>query len=81
LEQRFTGQDEDALVVPPKHTALAVELFSLPAEHPAEALAVQPSDAAATGTPLLSRDLPADQSVFVVNIDLMKGVAGRIFWR
>ena len=65
--------------MPPGHTALAVDLFSLPAENPADALAVQPSDAAATGTPLLIRDLPADQSVFVVNIDLMKGVVGAMF--
>ena len=81
LEQRFTYQDEDALVVLAGHMALAIELLSQSGEHPVEVPAMQPPGAAATGAPLLIRHFPADHSVFVDNTYLIKGVAGAIFWK
>lgn len=80
-EQRFSYQDEDALVVLAGHLALCIELLSQSAEQPADCAPGAPTTAPATGTPIRIRHFPTDHSVFVDNDYLIKGVAGAIIWR
>jgi adenylate cyclase len=80
LEQRFTYEHEDALVVLAGQLALSIELFSHSAEHPAESVALAPAPAA-QGAPVLIRHFAVDHSVFVDNDYLIKGVAGAIIWK
>jgi adenylate cyclase len=87
LEQRFTYEDEDALVVLAGHLALCIDFLSRNAEHPAEktvdspAISATPAVPSAQGEPVLIRHFPADHSVFVDNAYLIKGVAGAIIWK
>jgi GAF domain/Pyridoxamine 5'-phosphate oxidase len=87
-EQRFTYEDEDAFVVLADHLALCIDFLSRSADQPAE-LATQsamqtPAPAPAPperGVPVQVRHFPADNSVFVDNDYLIKGVAGAIIWK
>ncbi|OYY93675.1 MAG: GAF domain-containing protein [Hydrogenophilales bacterium 28-61-23] len=83
LEQRFTYEDEDALVVLAAHLALSIDFLSRAAEHPAEASAKLIAVAVSEphGIPVQIRHFPADNSVFVDNQYLIKGVAGAIIWK
>jgi hypothetical protein len=80
-EQRFSYEDEDALVVLAGQLALNVELLSQSAEHPADAAAAASPAPAANGAPAAIRRFAADNSVFVDNEYLIKGVAGAIIWK
>jgi len=80
LEQRFTHQDEDALVVLAGQLALSIELLSQSAEHSAEPAVAAPAPPA-DGPTVVVRHFPADHSVFVDNEYLIKGVAGAIIWK
>jgi adenylate cyclase len=83
LEQRFTYEDEDALVVLAGHLALSIDFLSRSTEQSAE----PPTNPIATpvpkahGAPVQIRHFPADNSVFVDNEYLIKGVAGAIIWK
>jgi adenylate cyclase len=89
LEQRFTYEDEDALVVLAGHLALSIDFLSRSTEHCAEKTTeaftqstdTPSSTAQAQGAPVLIRHFPADNSVFVDNDYLIKGVAGAIVWK
>lgn len=80
-EQRFSYEDEDALVVLAGQLALGVELLSQSAEHPADTAAAATPAPAAKGAPAAIRHFAADHSVFVDNEYLIKGVAGAIAWK
>jgi hypothetical protein len=82
-EQRFTYEDEDALVVLASQLALCIDSVSRSAEQPAEATtsaAIRPV-VAPSGPPAQIRHFAADHSVFVDNEYLIKGVAGAIIWK
>ncbi|MCP5306817.1 MAG: GAF domain-containing protein [Chromatiaceae bacterium] len=81
-EQRFTYEDEDALVVLASHAALAMELLSRSAESlPVETPPAPKTASPPPGRPGLIRHFGADHSVFIDNDYLIKGVAGAIFWK
>ncbi len=83
-EQRFTFEDEDALVILAGHLAMCIDYLSRSADLPLEPAAPassRPPAAASQGTPVLIRHFPADHSVFVDNDYLIKGVAGAIIWK
>ena len=83
-EQRFTFEDEDALVILAGHLAMCIDYLSRSADLPPEPAAPassRPTAAASQGTPVLIRHFPADHSVFVDNDYLIKGVAGAIIWK
>ena len=85
LEQRFTYEDEDALVVLAGQLALSIEHLSKASEQLAEHAAA-PNEApvhppVARGMPVLIRHFATDHSVFVDNQYLIKGVAGAILWK
>ena len=85
LEQRFSYEDEDALVVLAGQLALAIELLSRPGESPVERAGMAAESAApprrTEGPAVLIRHFAADQSVFVDHDYLIKGVAGAIIWK
>jgi hypothetical protein len=80
-EQRFTFEDEDALVVLASQLALCMELLAQSAEQPVEPSAKPASIAKAEGATVAIRHFSADHSVFVDNEYLIKGVAGAIVWK
>ena len=80
-EQRFTFEDEDALVVLAGQLALCMELLAQSADPPAEGVAAAGAVPAKLGTPVSIRHFNADHSVFVDNEYLIKGVAGAIVWK
>jgi adenylate cyclase len=84
-ELRFTYDDEDALVTLAGQIGAAMPGLQASAEapgdepHPLEGR--RPAGAAATaGTPVVVRHFAADNSVFLDDDYLIKGVAGAIFW-
>ena len=80
-EQRFTFEDEDALVVLAGQLALCMELLAQSADQPAEAVAATATIRSQHGAPVSVRHFSADHSVFVDNEYLIKGVAGAIVWK
>lgn len=77
---RFDYEDEDALVALAGQLAYAMQLFEEPRD-PAEMpdAAVQP--ARVSGTPAVVRRYRADNSIFIDDDYLIKGVAGAILWK
>ncbi len=78
---RFSYDDEDALVVLAAHVGQTMHVLqsSEDRDSPAPARLAQP--APARGEPLTVRHYPADDSVFLGDDYLIKGVAGAVFWR
>ena len=80
---RFGFEDEDALVTLAGHLGAAIDLMqarpdALDAPVPLPAMSPVPP---ATGTALRLRRFRANDSVFVNDSYLIKGVAGAIFWK
>jgi adenylate cyclase len=76
---RFTYDDEDALVVLAEQVALSIRLLQSTAEAPDEAQVQAPAADAPDGAPLLVRHYLENDSVFLGDDYLIKGVAGSIF--
>jgi adenylate cyclase len=76
---RFTYDDEDALVALAAQLAMAIRMLQSAADAPDEAPAAQAQTAAPHGEPLLVRHFPENDSVFLGDDYLIKGVAGSIF--
>lgn len=79
---RFGFEDEDALVTLAGHLGAAIELIQARGDtqdtpSPQPGTTVQP----ASGAPLRLRRFTANDSVFVNESYLIKGVAGAIFWK
>lgn len=79
-EMEFSFEDEDALVAIAGHLGSAMDLVQTANDHtdpePAAAVPAQP-----TGAPLLVRRYTANDSIFINDTYLIKGVAGAIFWK
>jgi adenylate cyclase len=80
----FSYEDEDALVAIAGHLGAAVDMLQAAGEAAADpgqsATSRQPA-AAAAGAPLTVRHFPANDSIFVGDDYLIKGVAGAILWK
>jgi len=79
---RFSFEDEDALVAIAGHLGAVIELTQ--AAHDAaeaEALAAPSPPAAAEGATLQVRHYAANDSIFIGDTYLIKGVAGAILWK
>lgn len=77
-EGHFGYDEEDALVILAGHLATAIEALSGESEeNPAAVRDAPPVD---TGAPLTIRHYPEDDSVFVDDEYVIKGVAGAILW-
>ncbi len=76
-ERKFSYEDEDALVALVRQFAFQMQGFAVDEEpNDAPEGAPQPS----VGTPLVVRHFAANDSVFIGDEYLIKGVAGAIFW-
>jgi adenylate cyclase len=73
---RFGYDEEDALMILAAETAAAMRQFPAKAEDGADPI----SASSVSDTPLLVRHYPADDSVFIDDQYVIKGVAGAILW-
>ena len=76
---QFSYEDEDAFVAIAGHLGAAVELMQTAPDTPEITPAPQP--AAPQGAPLLVRHFGANDSIFINDQYLIKGVAGAILWK
>jgi adenylate cyclase len=80
-DSQFGYDEEDALVTIAQHLGLAAFMLAQPVEADARK-SKQPAGAPApTGKPMALRHYPADDTVFVDDNYLIKGVAGAILWK
>ncbi|SCK57667.1 Signal transduction protein containing GAF and PtsI domains [Variovorax sp. HW608] len=77
LDMHFSFEDEDALVAIASHLGAALELLRQ-ADEPAAEEPAPPAAPSASGAPLPVRHYLANNSVFVADNYLIKGVAGAI---
>ena len=80
-DNRFNYEDEDALVAVCDHLGLAIRLVHQCADHAEDQTPDQGVAAAAAGAPVRVRRYAANDSVFIGDDYLIKGVAGAVFWK
>jgi adenylate cyclase len=78
---RFSYEDEDALVTIAGQLGATIELLQAATEAPDSAAASAAGAPAAHGAPLTVKHFAANDSVFVNEAYLIKGVAGAILWK
>ncbi len=78
---QFGFEDEDMLVAMAGHLGATLELMQAGTETPEPAPPAAAPLAEAAGAPLRLRHFAANDSVFVDNAYLIKGVAGAILWK
>lgn len=79
-DMRFGFEDEDVLVTMAGHLGAAIDLVQSNAE-PQEAVAAELPAPVAQGSALQVRHYRANDSIFIGDDYLIKGVAGAIFWK
>jgi adenylate cyclase len=79
-DQQFGFEDEDALVTIAGHLGAAIELLQAGAETEPEVVAA-PAQPATPGAAMHLRRFPANDSIFIDDHYLIKGVAGAILWK
>jgi adenylate cyclase len=77
---RFTYDDEDALVALATQLGMAMHMHQCAADAAEEAAQAEACPAATGGAPLAIRHYRENDSVFIGDDYLIKGVAGSIFW-
>ncbi len=80
-DMAFGFEDEDALAAIAGHLGTAMDLLQAAAEPPTDEAAAQAPLPPAEGTPLAVRHYGANDSVFIDDRYLIKGVAGAILWK
>ncbi|MGE5169502.1 MAG: GAF domain-containing protein [Rudaea sp.] len=80
-ERRFRYEDEDVLVAIAGHLGLAIRLLQQSAERDDEPPSTSSQAPPPAGAAVTIRHYPAQDSVFVDDDYLIKGVAGAILWR
>ena len=79
VDARFSWEDEDALVAIASQLGMTIALLQQAADASDDAPAASQLPAPPRGTPLAIRHYPTDNSVFIGDDYLIKGVAGAIF--
>jgi adenylate cyclase len=79
-DMQFGFEDEDVLVAMAGHLGAAIDLMQSATE-PQEAMATDLPAPQAHGAALHIRHYPANDSIFIGDDYLIKGVAGAIFWK
>ena len=77
---QFGFEDEDVLVAMAGHLGSAIDLLQAGTEAPEAAAPAAPAPATA-GAPLVLRHFASNDSVFIGDSYLIKGVAGAILWK
>jgi adenylate cyclase len=80
-ERRFRYDDEDALVALAPQLALAIRLLQQTEEREEAAAVTAGEPARAAGATVTIRRYPENDSIFIDDEYLIKGVAGAIFWK
>lgn len=80
LDLQFSFEDEDVLVAVAGHLGAAIQLMQSATEAGQAELPPTPTPTP-TGTPLQVRHFRANDSIFINETYLIKGVAGAIFWK
>jgi len=81
-DMRFNHEDEDALVILAGQLALAIQVTTqVGGDAPEVRGTTEPAAAPLIGTAIAVRRFPANDSVFIGDDYLIKGVAGAIFWK
>jgi adenylate cyclase len=81
-DMRFNHEDEDALVTLAGQLALAIQVTTQSTgDAPEERRATRQAAAPPSGAAIPVRRFPANDSVFIGDDYLIKGVAGAIFWK
>ena len=80
-DNRFTYEDEDALAAVCDCLGLAARLLHQGTDHGDDRPPDRTAASAAAGTPVSVRRYAANDSVFIGEDYLIKGVAGAVFWR
>lgn len=80
-DQYFGYDDEDALMLLGGQFAVAMSLMQPPEQETAAQAAARPAAAVAAGPPLRLKRFGRDNSVFLDDIYLIRGVAGAILWK
>lgn len=78
---RFDYEDEDALLAVATHLGATIAALQTAAETSEEIRAAPVIESPAAGEPIAIRRFAANDSVFIDNEYLIKGVAGAILWR
>ncbi len=78
---QFSFEDEDALVVIAGHFGAAIEGLQQAAADTVDPPAAPAPPAAVRGTPIVVRHFAANESIFIGDAYLIKGVAGAILWK
>jgi adenylate cyclase len=78
---RFDYEDEDALLAVATHLGATIAALQTAAETSEETRAVPVIASPAAGEPIVIRRFAANDSVFIDNEYLIKGVAGAILWK
>ncbi len=79
-DSRFTCDDEDALVAVARELGLAVRLLQSAEETPSAPVTQEVPASDTAGAPVVVRHYAENDSVFIDDDYLIKGVAGAIFW-
>ncbi|MDF3036321.1 MAG: hypothetical protein K0S28_1595 [Paucimonas sp.] len=80
LDLRFSYDDEDALVTLAGHLGMAIQLLQGAAEASEDTVPVTSAPSMPAGTPLVIRHYAENNSIFLGEDYLIKGVAGSILW-
>jgi adenylate cyclase len=80
-ENRFSYDDEDALVALVGQLAMALSIVELNTERHEHAAASDQAAPQTQGTPVVVRYFAINGSIFIGDDYLIKGVAGAIFWK
>ena len=80
LDLQFSFEDEDVLVAVAGHLGAAIHLMQSAAETTEADLAAPPAPVP-SGAALQVRHFRANNSIFINDVYLIKGVAGAIFWK
>jgi len=80
-DQYFGYDDEDALMLLGGQFAVAMSLMQPPEQETAAQAAARPAATFAAGPPLRLKRFGRDNSVFLDDIYLIRGVAGAILWK
>jgi adenylate cyclase len=80
-DQYFGYDDEDALMLLGGQFAVAMSLMQPPEQEPPASAAARPAAPASAGPALRLKRLGRDNSVFLDDVYLIRGVAGAILWK
>lgn len=80
-ELQFSWEDEDALVAIAGHLGAAIDLLQASEEPAVPVGAAKPPPAPVAAAPLAVRHFAANDSIFLGDAYLIKGVAGAILWK